>query len=137
MPCSKGSRGPLDLVLPRALSLPLCGWLELDSELSSLSITQSHLGHTNGHCLECGSVVPALWGADDHFNTHLLAVTHFTANAASWLSGEPHWGPSSPAFGMGIWGTLTALYRNQALAGEESCEREHSFRFHVIMIPVI
>lgn len=81
--CSKGHQGPLDLVFARALSLPLCGWFELDSGLSSLSVTQSHSGHINGHCLECSSVVLASWGVDGHFNIHLLAVTHFTANAAS------------------------------------------------------
>lgn len=102
--CSKDPQGPLDLVLARALSLPLCGWFQLDSGLSSLSITQSHSGHINGHCLECSSVVLASWGVDDHFNTHLLAVTLFTANAASGLSGKPHWGHSSPAFWNGYLG---------------------------------
>lgn len=57
--------------------------LEPESGLTALSVSGHHSGHINRHCLECGLAVPAPQGVDDHFNTHLLVVTHSTLNAAS------------------------------------------------------
>lgn len=83
---------------------PPCLWVLGTRVRAHCPVSRHHSGHINRHCLECGLAVPAPQGVDDHFNTHLLVVTHSTLNAASpgSLKTPSRAAPPDP-FRMSIW----------------------------------